>query len=298
MNNYKIYFLLLALFLFSCSNTKQKQTLSGMKYTVYRESNGKKPKVGDWVTVQMVYKEDNDSVLFDSRAYGRPLRFALPEPKFAGSFEEGLMYLGEGDSATFYVNADSMYEKVIMKENPEQISHRPKQGSFLKFDVLLMRVQTYQEAEMEIAMNESKQEKAELNALEAYLKEKNITAEKQPEGYYMIMNTPGKGELIKKGSVVAVNFTSSFLNGIAFDSNSKSGKPYTFIAGKGDVIKAWDLAITRLHEGDKVTLIVPSSLAFGSAGKKMPNSLTYTIPPFSTIIFEIEVLKASAVAQK
>ena len=293
-----ILFTLALIGFYSCKEGKERQTKSGMKYIVYREMNGKKPQTGDWVTVHMVYQEENDSVLFDSRTYGRPLRFALPAPKFSGSFEEGLMQIGEGDSAAFFVNADSMFENVISKEAHGFIKHRPKKGSHLRFNVSLLRVQPFQEAEMEIAMNESRQEQAERTTLQSYLKEKNLQAEKEPEGYYIFIQVPGKGREIKAGDRVSINFSGHFLNGAIFDSNEKSGKPYSFVAGTGEVIKGWDLAIQKLREGDKAMLIIPSSLAYGGDGLKRPNSLSYVIPPFSTLIFDIEVLKSEPLAKK
>ena len=289
---------LFVILFFSCREGNEKRTKSGMKYIVYREVNGKKPKTGDWVTVNMVYKEENDSVLFDSRTYGKPLRFALQEPKFPGSFEEGLTYLGEGDSATFFVNADSLFEHVIAKEISGENTRRPKPGSLLKFDVSLVRVQPYQEAEMEIAMEESKQERAERNALESYLKEKQLVIERHPEGYYLDIRTQGKGKEIRQGDTVSVNFTGRFLNGAIFDSNTKTGKPYTFILDKGEVIDGWYLAFQRMHEGDQAMLIVPSSLGYGNEGLKRQNGLNYIIPPFSTLIFDIEVLSSRPLAKK
>lgn len=283
---------------FSCQKGTERKTRSGMKYTVYRETGGKKPHAGDWVTVSLVYKEENDSVLFDSRTLGRPLRFELPAPKFEGSFEEGLMCLGEGDSATFFINADSMFEKVIVKENNGQVKHRPAPGSHLLFDVALLRVQPFQEAEMEIAMQESRQEQAEKKTLDAYLAEKNITAEKEEEGYYLSVQSHGNGSQVKAGDVVSLNFTGRFLNGVEFDSNAKTGKPYSFLVGSGSVIKAWDLAVQKLHEGDKAMLIIPSSLGYGAEGLRRPNSVTYVIPPFSTLIFDIEVVKSAKTASK
>ncbi len=283
--------IVIAILLFSCREGNEKQTRSGMKYKVYREMNGKKPHAGDWVTVNMVYSDEKDSILFDSRGYGKPLRFALPEPKFIGSFEEGLMNIGEGDSASFFISADSMFEKVILKEAGGLVSRRPAPGSKLRFDVSLVRVQAFQEAEMEIALDESRQEKAEKNALDAFLKEKNIVTDRQPEGYYLMIQNPGKGKEIKSGEMVAVKFTGRFLNGAVFDSNTESAKPYMFKVGNGEVIRGWDLAFQKLHEGDKVMLIVPSSLGYGGEGLKRSGRLTYIVPPFSTLIFDLEILK-------
>jgi FKBP-type peptidyl-prolyl cis-trans isomerase FkpA len=291
-----LFFLATSLFL-SCKERNEKMTPSGMKYITYRELNGRKPKAGDWVTVQMVYREENDSVLFDSRSLGKPLRFELPQSKFEGSFEEGLAMLGEGDSASFFINADSMYEHVISKQQGV-MKNRPKAGSKFRFDVSLLRVQPYKEAEIEIATEESRQEQAEKKTLEAFLDEKNIHAEKQPEGYYILMQSPGKGSHIKKGETVYVNYTGHFLNGKVFDTNAESGKPYRFNVGKDEVIKGWDLAAQQLRKGDKVTLIIPSALAYGREGVKRGNSLKYHVPPFSTLVFDFEVLETASLSSR
>ena len=113
-----------------------------------------------------------------------------------------------------------------------------------------------------------------------------------------MIQMPGKGKAIKAGEMVAVNYSGRFLNGAVFNSNSNSGKPYMFIVGQGDVIKGWDLSFQKLHEGDKVMLIVPSALGYGSEGLKRQGSLTYIVPPFSTLIFDIEILKGAELTGK
>ncbi len=53
----------------ACTNKSgsEKTTESGFKYVVYTKSEGPKIKVGDYVTLIMVYKNEKDSILFDSR---------------------------------------------------------------------------------------------------------------------------------------------------------------------------------------------------------------------------------------
>src|SRR5450432_508135 len=95
--------------IFSCKRGKEMKTDSGFKYILYTESNGPKARIGNYITMTMVYKNNNDSVLFDSRSNGKPIRFRLEKIPFKGSFEDGLTYLSTNDSATFYVPADSLY---------------------------------------------------------------------------------------------------------------------------------------------------------------------------------------------
>jgi FKBP-type peptidyl-prolyl cis-trans isomerase len=286
-----LFALLLVIVLFqSCKPTNEKHTASGMRYILYDHKEGRKPVKGDYVTVRMLYTDANDSILHDSRK--KPIRFQLKESPFAGSMEEGLMALSEGDSATLFVSADSLYDKVLSKE-PVNTMKKPKPGSFLKFHVRLARIQSYNDAELEMALNESHMMEAEEKALQNYLKEKDITVSAEPEGYFIIRHSEGKGEPITEGTVVQVNFTGRFLNGMVFDTN-KNDKPYTFTIGNNEVIAGWELAFRKMKQGDKATLIIPSKLAYGKQGLIKPNSTTYVVPPFSTLVFEVEVIKATS----
>src|SRR5437016_5609074 len=114
---YRLFSCIIFLFAlpFSCKRINQKRTESGMKYILYKENSGPKAKAGDFVTVEIIYKTENDSVLFDSRQNRMPMRFQLEKPPFPGSMEEGITYMAAGDSATFFVSADSMVRKVFSK---------------------------------------------------------------------------------------------------------------------------------------------------------------------------------------
>jgi FKBP-type peptidyl-prolyl cis-trans isomerase FklB len=58
-------------------------------------------------------------------------------------------------------------------------------------------------------------------------------------------------------------------------------QPSTFRANQ--VIKGWTEALTMMPIGSKWELYIPQELAYGSQD-------TGTIPPFSTLIFEVELL--------
>jgi FKBP-type peptidyl-prolyl cis-trans isomerase FkpA len=283
---------------FSCNKMNEKQTASGMKYILHEhKEGGRKPEIRDYVTIKMLYTDDKDSVLFDSRVGGKPLRFQLTKSPFQGSMEEGLMELMAGDSATLFVSADSMFEKVLSKQ-PDNTITRPKQGSFLKFHIKLMRVQTYNEAELEMALSGQRLVEIEQKALENYLIEKNIIAQQEAEGYYILKQTEGKGAPIAVGSSVQINYTGRLLNGVVVSSNTQSGKPYSFTVGAAQVINGWELAFLKLKGGDKATLIVPSKLAYGAEGIRRENNSSYVVPPYSTLVFDIEVLDSKATAKK
>lgn len=92
----------------------------------------------------------------------------------------------------------------------------------------------------------------------------------------------GTGPAAKKGSRLEMRYIGKLENGKVFDSN-KSGKPFSFKVGAGEVIKGWDLGLVGMSAGGERRLTIPASLAYGS--KKLPG-----IPANSKLIFDVKCL--------
>jgi len=122
----------------------------------------------------------------------------------------------------------------------------------------------------------------EAEALDAYLIDNNITTEPQPSGLYYIETLAGAGNAPTYGQQVYVHYTGKLLNGSVFDS-SQGKLPFDFPLGLGYVIAGWDEGIALMKEGGKATLIIPSTLGYGSSGKG-------SIPPYSTLVFDVELV--------
>jgi peptidylprolyl isomerase len=104
-----------------------------------------------------------------------------------------------------------------------------------------------------------------------------------PSGLSYIVTHRGEGRQPLAGEKVIVNYTGLLGNGVKFDSSLDRGQPFSFELGKGRVIKGWDEGISKLRVGDQVTLIIPSSMAYGEKG-------IGPIPPNSTLIFIVELI--------
>ncbi len=94
----------------------------------------------------------------------------------------------------------------------------------------------------------------------------------------------GEGKEVKPGDTVSVNYKGTLTNGKQFDSSYDRGTPFETKIGVGAVIKGWDEGIVGMKVGGKRKLTVPPSLGYGPAGAGD------SIPPNSTLIFEVELL--------
>lgn len=94
----------------------------------------------------------------------------------------------------------------------------------------------------------------------------------------------GTGETAVSGKKVTVNYAGTLTNGSKFDSSYDRNQPFSFTLGAGEVIEGWDLGVEGMKVGGKRKLTIPPSLGYGSSDLGV-------IPPNSTLIFEVELLK-------
>ena len=103
-----------------------------------------------------------------------------------------------------------------------------------------------------------------------------------PSGLQYKVITEGKGEIPADTCKVKVNYRGTVIDGTEFDSSYKRNEPTTFRANQ--VIKGWTEALTMMPVGSKWELYIPQELAYGS------RETGGQIKPFSTLIFEVELL--------
>lgn len=97
--------------------------------------------------------------------------------------------------------------------------------------------------------------------------------------------TEGTGPIPSADNVVEVHYKGTLIDGTEFDSSYSRGEPARF--GVNQVIPGWVEALQLMKEGAKWELYVPAELAYGSGGTGG------LIGPNQTLIFEVELLKAS-----
>lgn len=93
--------------------------------------------------------------------------------------------------------------------------------------------------------------------------------------------TMGTGEKPGPEDQVRVHYTGTLVDGTEFDSSVSRGEPSEFYVGQ--VIQGWQEGLQLMPVGSKFKFFIPYELAYGEEGRS-------TIPPFSTLIFDVELL--------
>lgn len=132
-------------------------------------------------------------------------------------------------------------------------------------------------------------------AEEAYAKVKEegeafLAANKSKEGVvvlpsglqYQVINE-GTGKKPSATDRVQCHYEGTLIDGTVFDSSIRRGEPAVF--GVNQVIKGWVEALQLMSEGSKWRLFIPQDMAYGA------NGAGEMIPPYSALIFEVELIK-------
>jgi len=104
-----------------------------------------------------------------------------------------------------------------------------------------------------------------------------------PSGLQYEVIKMGTGNKPTANNTVKVHYVGTLIDGTEFDSSIKRGEPAQFpVSG---VITGWTEALQLMPVGSKFKLYIPQNLAYGAsqAGE--------VIKPFSTLVFEVELLE-------
>ena len=273
-------------------------TASGIYILPSDPGKGMKIDSGCMVQLQFTVSTIDGKEIFSSYSRPEPIKFQYGNRFDTPGVEEGIGTLKKGGKA-----------KVIV---PSKMAFGDKgRGNIvppyctLVYNLEIMDVKSKADYEKEQAVEKKKQEKEQAEAKkkdekmkedakksepkdrEKYLKDNNINVKPTADGLYYIEKAKGTGPQALAGKKVKVHYTGTLLNGKKFESSRDRNEPLEFILGSGQVIRGWEEGIAMMKQGGKATLIIPSSLGYMDQNKG-------TIPPFSTLVFDIELLEVNA----
>lgn len=262
----------------ACSKYKGfKKADSGIYYQFHGDihDDAAQPEMGGGVDVMMSIRVGDSLIMPMDRG------MLLMDTFYFGDIITALSMMHKGDSATFILDGPAIFEKLFKTEY--EFGDDPLYLDAKLLDVIPKAEIEKAQADYKAFLEERKG--MELAEIENYLKD-NPGMKEQPTGVYLKTVKKGTGEKVEPMKTVKVHYTGRFVNGEVFDSSVEGGEPFTFTVGVGQVIPGWDATVSDMKVGDKVTVLIPSELAYGD-GSRTGGAM----PPYSPLVFDIELLE-------
>lgn len=304
-----------ALALGACTGSFKKGD-KGLEYKIISTGNGKTVNYGNYLQmhIKQIYAGTKDTVLSDSRDI-------MPHIQIFDSVTTPLAYykiirqLRKGDSLVIRQLTDTAY-----KGSPQGMPPFMKKGKYMYTTVKLLNVfETQlqadsagkaerivakprffnkQMAEFEKQIDKYKDQlKIDDKLITDYLAKNNIKAERTKWGTYFAISAEGVGDKINYNSIVSINYTGRTLDsGKVIDSNvdpkfNHVGPIEVNMIEVGSVIPGWTDVLQQLKKGNKATVFIPSTLAYGTVGKE-------GIKTNENLVFDMEILDVVTEEQK
>jgi len=265
---------------------------SGLYYVENKEGSGISPGDSSWVLINHVayllpgnnvyntYLENVavDNNIADTAALYGP--YKIQNGTTNEGFTEGLKMMREGGEATFLFTSDLGYGS----KNTGSVTPYTS----LKYEVQLLKVLG--------------------DDIEAYEAQKILSytdtiagvdtiydAENDATMYYVV-DEATDGAPVAIDSTIQVAYKGYLRDGRVFDESTDENY-YEFKVGDlestSSPIDGWHLGLQRFKEGEKGRLIIPFPLAYGAFGQYTANR-NVAIPPYETLIFDVEVISVTA----
>ncbi|MFZ6001260.1 MAG: FKBP-type peptidyl-prolyl cis-trans isomerase [Bacteroidota bacterium] len=298
-------FILLVFVAMACSN--ERETPKGYKYTLAAKGDGEKVAPGKFLVMSLLLKDEKDSVWYDNKKNDAPE--IIPTRDTTGmSSEEGLdeifRLLTKGDSVTMTIPAQTLFEKTWGQPVPQGVDPKRKLTFYLKVNdvldstaVMSLQQQIVARQNEKMMKEQAEQLKKDSVIISDYLKGKNIDALRTPSGLRYLVQKAGKGENAQVGQTVRINYAGYLLSGKYFDTSwekiakeqgmytpGRPYEPYEIVIGQTPLIQGWDEIMLLMNKGTKLTVWVPSPLAYGKRRR------SEDIVENSILVFDMEMV--------
>lgn len=267
-----------------------KDDSSGLYYIVLQTGTGLEGKNGNRVSVNYTGSL-LDGTVFDSNTdpqfnHVQPIEFTVGAGQMIKGWDKMLPLMRTGDKVIAIMPSPLCY-------GPQARPPHIGANAILKFEMELLdagdKAVAQQQSDNKAIEAHLKAQKIKLQAVpkNGIKKANGKIAYKDPSGIYYVVHKLGSGAAAEKGKKATVNYTGSLLDGTVFDSNVDPKfnhvSPFTFNVGAGNVIKGWDAMLPLMKKGQKVTVYIPSGMAYG------PQARPPHIPANGILRFDIEL---------
>lgn len=246
---------------------------SGAYMKFYSRSGSKvMPRLDDEVTFEMA-QFFNDSMLF-STVGDKPMSLVIKKADFVGDVPDALRMMHVGDSARLLVLCDSVFVTTMKTDVPEEYAGKP-----IYYDLKLVSVKPFEvlQAEHEALLDSLKT--AENEFLASLREDPNNTI---LESGLIILEKQGKDKYAKMGDFVNFDFTVCEPSGDTI-MNSFGVEPVEMQYGEGFFCEGFNQAIGLVPVGGVLRCVIPSGLAFDSAGYQKH------IKPYSPLVVKLKL---------
>jgi FKBP-type peptidyl-prolyl cis-trans isomerase len=286
----KLSYVLLAAVMVCTACSKTRKAPNGLEITVIREGEGVYAAPGQYVVLNMMYKDAKDSVWDDTRKRPAPMIFQIQDSASISTekgIEGAFRVLKKGDSLMTKVSAKSFFEVSLRRPVPSNL--KPESDFTFYFGVtdvtgeegLKTIMEKLQSAEYEKSRSQRESQIASDSlAIDSYLATNKIDAIKASSGVRYVITKATKGERPTLASTIVFNYKGSLLSSGEVFQQSESPVTYPLT----QLIKGWQIVFPFLSKGSKATLYIPSSLGYGVNGSPP------TIPGNANLIFEVELV--------
>lgn len=303
--------LVAAVALSSCNKFEKGE--GDMTYKIYKSEGKQKIVEGDFVklnAIQTVESNTNpDSSLVNTYDNERPAFFAISKQMFKGDMTAALKLLGEGDSAVFKLNLDSMAK---YSDQPKPAGLKSNYSTFtVKIEKVLHKVANeadslFDKKKREFYEEEYKSLIAKNKANESvkiskFIADNDLKVSTTPSGLQYIIEAPGNAERAVLTDTILMDYTGQFANKKAdgklnvFDTSDAKVAKDAGIYSQMAQYSPRSMVLSQLPQGviqgiqligigGKIKMILPSKLAYGENGGGPIN-------PFTPLIFDVELKK-------
>ena len=249
-----------------------------------KTGKGKMAQMGDYVNFDFTMCSPKGDTIMNSFGV-EAVEMQYGEEFIAEGFTEAIGMVPEGGTMRFVIPSElafdsAGYEQYILPYTSLVV--KMKMNSVMD-KAAYEKYQAALEAEKEAEMNR-------LMALEDktiadYILANGITEAPTESGLYILRQEEGEGNVAQWGDEVAVHYVLKNLKDEQLESSYDYERPMYFKIGGGEMIPAIEEALMTMAPGAKVTLITPSTLAFGEF------DLGETLPPYSPLKIELELVE-------